>query len=67
MSKEKECPYQNECAPPNISRAVAAVGITLCYALFAYNDGLINKEVMDYYRDTFAPEILSLVQPSSAD
>jgi len=44
-----------------IKQAIDQVGITLCYALFAYNDDLISEEVMNLYRDTYAQEILSLL------
>lgn len=39
------------------------VGSTICYALCAFRDELIEREVLDCYRDTFASEILSLIEP----
>ncbi len=38
---------------------VDLAGITLCYAVIAYEGGEISRKIMDCYRDTFAPEILS--------
>lgn len=35
-------------------------GITICFALAAYDNGTISREVMDCYRDTFTSGILSL-------
>lgn len=43
-----------------VREKIDQLGITLCYALFAYNDNLISEEIMNCYRDTFADEILSL-------
>lgn len=46
----------------NINTQIDQVGIVLCYALIAYDEDLISEDVMNCYRDTFAPEITALFQ-----
>ena len=55
----KELLRQNSVQVDELVRHVEWAGITLCFALAAYNEGLISREVMDCYRDTFAKQILS--------
>ena len=41
-----------------IREQIDQAGLVLCYALFAYDDGVISKDVMNCYRDTFADQVL---------
>ena len=41
---------------------IELAGITLCYAMMAFRDELIEVDVMDCYRDTFAQDILDIVE-----
>ena len=44
-----------------IRKQVELAGFTLCAALIEYIHGAISEEVMNLYRDTYADDILTII------